>query len=286
MSLPTRMRLDISALSDVGKVREKNEDAYAVVRLERSMERLHSNLSEAQLASRSDETGHVLLIADGMGGMAAGEVASHGAVITALRLIAEAPRWALRLDDPETREAEIRQMWDRGRMYLTGVHASIRGRAAADPRLSGMGTTLTSVFTVGSDLFVMHVGDSRAYLFSDGVLQKLTRDHTVAQSYVDLGVMKESDPAARRLRHVLTQAVGGPDDDLQADMHALQAQDGDRLLLCTDGLTNVVDEDEITEVLGNSATSRDACRALIDLALEYGAPDNVTAVVAGYSISE
>src|SRR5205085_10379761 len=133
---------------------------------------------------------------------------------------------ALRLDDPATREAEIRQMWERGRGYLERVHAEVRRAANDDPSLRGMGTTLTSAFTAGTDLFLMHVGDSRAYLHAEGGLQKITRDHTVGQSYVDLGILKQGDPEARRLRHVLTQAVGGPDDELRADLHALHVAPG------------------------------------------------------------
>jgi protein phosphatase len=226
------------------------------------------------------------MVADGMGGAAGGEVASATALASAIRLVEAAPKWALRLEDPATREAEIQQMWERGRGYLAGIHAAVKKLAAADPSLAGMGTTFTSAFTVGTDLFVIHVGDSRAYLWSDGHLHRITRDHTLAQEYVDLGVLEENDPAANRFRHMLTQAVGGPHDVLKASLHAMRVADGDRLLLCTDGLTNEVSDEELRDLLGRDVPSQAICDAMLQLALERGARDNVTAVVARLVVGE
>jgi protein phosphatase len=224
------------------------------------------------------------MVADGMGGAAGGEVASSTALTSAIRLVLGAPKWALHLEDPATREAEIQQMWERGRGYLAGIHAEVKKRAAADPSLAGMGTTFTAAFTVGYDLFLIHVGDSRAYLWSGGRLQRITRDQTLAQEYVDLGVMQEDDPAALHYRHVLTQAVGDPQDELKASLHALRVADGDRLLICTDGLTNEVRDDELRDLLGRDTPSQAACDAMLQLALERGARDNVTAVVARFLV--
>ncbi len=275
-------RLDIGAICDRGKVRESNQDGYIACRIGRSLDRVMSNLPESALPTRTEEAGHILMVADGMGGMAGGEVASFTALTSAIRLILAAPKWALRLDDPANRETEIQQMWERGRGYLMGIHAEVRKRAAAEPALKGMGTTFTSAFTVGADLFLIHIGDSRAYLWSEGHLQRITRDHTLAQHYVDIGVFQESDPATRRYRHVLTQAVGGPQDELQADLHALRVADGDRLLICSDGLTNEVTDEELTGLLGRDGSSQGSCDAMLVLALERGARDNITAVVAGF----
>ena len=206
---PSRLvRVDLGALTHVGKVRENNEDAYLVCRAGRYLERLTSNLPESLLSSRFDEAGYLMLVADGMGGMAGGEVASHTALATTVQMILSSPKWALKLDDPATRVSEIREMWARARVYLSAVHETIRRQAAANPKLAGMGTTLTGAYSVGADLFVLHVGDSRAYLFHEGRVQKITRDHTLAQSYADLGIIQENDPAAHQLRNVLTQAVG------------------------------------------------------------------------------
>lgn len=281
---PASVRLDLGAVSDRGRVRPSNQDGYMICRLGRSLDRVLSNLPEHLLAPRSEEAGHILMVADGMGGEAGGEVASSTALVSAIRQISVAPKWALRLDDPATREREIEQMWERGRRYLAGIHAAVKQRAELEPALAGMGTTFTSAFTVGADLFLIHVGDSRAYLWSDGELQRITRDQTLAQHYVDLGVLREDDPEAKRYRHVLTQAVGGPQDELQASLHALRVADGDRLLICTDGLTNEVRDDELAEILGRDAASQDLCDALLALALERGAHDNVTAVLARFHL--
>jgi protein phosphatase len=277
------LEVDLGALTHVGKVRESNEDAYAVCRGGRYLECLHSNLPDSLVAARTEAVGHILIVADGMGGMAAGEVASHGAVATVIQTILSAPKWALHLNDPATRAREIDDLWDRARRYLAEAHGALRRQASSDPSLAGMGTTLTTVFSVGHDLFVLHVGDSRAYLFRDGRVTKVTRDQTVAQDYADLGMIPEDEVRSHRLSHVLTQAVGGPDEHLKADLHTLGVDAGDRLLMCTDGLTNVVEEDDIADILARGGSSQAACEALIQLALDRGAPDNVTAIVASYS---
>jgi protein phosphatase len=277
-----RLTIDVGGSTHVGKVRENNEDAYFVGRMARYVEKRISNVSDALLPARREEGATIMMVADGMGGMAAGEVASHHSIVTAMHLITEAPRWALRLDDPATREAEIEAMWGRARKYLENVHATIRREAASSPKLVGMGTTLTGAYTVGSDLFVLHVGDSRAYLHRAGTVERITRDHTLAQSYVELGILREDEAESHRLSHVLTQAVGGPTDEVQADLYGLTLLAGDRLVLCTDGLTNVVPEPDIARVLDAGAPSQAACDALIQLALDRGGPDNITVIVASF----
>lgn len=285
VSVP-HLQVEVGAATHVGMVRETNEDAFAVCRGGRYLERLESNLPESLFPPRTEATGYVMIVADGMGGMAAGEVASHTAVATMIQLILNAPKWALQLDDPVTRGAEIEQMWERGRGYLNAVHDAIRRQAADNPALQGMGTTLTTAYVVHHDLFVLHVGDSRAYLNRAGELIRITRDHTLAQAYADMGIIPEAEIKSHRLSHVLTQAVGGPDEELQVDLHGLRVIEGDRVLLCTDGLTNLFDEAEMAALLAKSPNSQVACQALIQAALERGAPDNVTAVVASLISAE
>ena len=277
------LKLDVASLSHIGLVRETNEDAYVVVRTGRYMERIESNLPESLVAPRTEESAHILMVADGMGGMAAGEVASRTALATAVRLILHAPRWALKLDDPATRETEIAQMWERARGYLSGIHAAIREQAERDPSLAGMGTTLTGAYCVGHDLFVLHVGDSRAYLFRRNELNKITRDHTIAQEFEDAGMVTSGDQLDDRLRNVLTRAVGGPDDEIEGDLHHLRLAAGDRLMLCSDGLTGMAGEAEIAEILAVARSSEGACQALLDLALERGGRDNITVIVATFT---
>ena len=279
----SRVRADIAALTHPG-ARPNNEDAYIVYRLGRFMECVASNLPAEDLPAWYDDSGHLLIIGDGLGGAASGEVASRTALLSLIEQIKRSPKWALKLDDPATREVEIHELISRSRAYLQQMHAAIRERQAQDPRHEGMGTTLTSAYTVGGDLFVMHVGDSRAYSLRGGRLFRITRDHTVAQEYADRGRMPQSAVEKHPLSHVLTRALGSPVEKLESDTHHRDIEDGDRLLLCSDGLTKVASEEDIASTMLAHPASEDACRALVDLALARGGPDNITVIVAGYTV--
>jgi protein phosphatase len=278
----SRVRVEVAGLTDIGRARDTNEDAYLVCRIGRFLERLSSNVPE-NLVPREETSGYVMIVADGMGGHAAGEIASHTAIAAMLQLILDSPKWSLKLDDPATREQEIGEIWERSREFLAAIHAAVEARAATDHALKGMGTTLTIAYSVGTDLFVVHVGDSRAYLFRDGEAHKITRDHTLAQQYVDMGLVKPEEAEAGPFSHVLTRAVGGNQERPEADIESLKLLHGDRLLLCTDGLSNAVTPAEMAAALG-SGSPADACRALVDRALAAHAYDNVTVVVADYAI--
>lgn len=281
---PARVVADVSALSHEGHVREQNEDSYAVFRMGRFLERVSSNVSEEALPSHREDSGWLMAVADGLGGHSAGEVASRTALASMLQLITRSPRWALRLDDPSTREADIQGLLERTTRYLHGVHDALRARAAADEQLEGMGTTLTVAYSVGNDLFVVHVGDSRAYLLRDGRLRRITRDHTLAQSYADQGLIPQAEVESHELGHVLTRAMGAGDAHPEGEIHHLDVQHGDRLLLCSDGLTRCVPESEIASLLSSLANSDEACRALVERALALGGSDNITAIVARYTV--
>lgn len=279
----SRVKVDIAAQTHQGG-RSNNEDAYVVYRLSRSMERVSSNLPEGDLPERSDDTGYLMIVGDGLGGAKSGEVASRTALVTLADSIIRSPKWALKLDDPATRENEITELVERSRAYVQRMHAVIRERQEQDPRYEGMGTTFTSAYTVGGDLFVMHVGDSRAYQLRNGRLFRITRDHTVAQEYANVGKLKQSEVDQHPMSHVLTRALGAPVHTLESDTHHREVEDGDRLLLCSDGLTKVVSEDEIAATLTANPLSADASRALVDLALKNGGPDNITVIVAAYRV--
>jgi serine/threonine protein phosphatase PrpC len=149
-----------------------------------------------------------------------------------------------------------------------------------------MGTTLTVACSVGADLVLYYVGDSRAYLFRQGKLHRLTRDHTLAQHLADEGCIAQEEIATHRSRHVLTRALGQSGGEVEAELQHLRLANGDRLLLCTDGMTDMVPDARIAEVLCGLDRSHEACRALIDLALAAGGRDNVTVVLARYAIPE
>jgi protein phosphatase len=276
------VQLDIAALSDVGKKRTNNEDSFVVFRTGRHWDCIASNLPEGELPRRYDEMSYVFAIADGMGGMAGGEVASRLALRTGVNLMLHSVKWAHKLDHPFQREREIAEAVQRAREYFEQMDRAVWQRAGSDPELAGMGTTLTTAYSFGRDLFVMNIGDSRAYLFRDGKLDQITHDDTMAQALADAGAIDPEEVSTHRLRHVLTQAIGAHGGSLRIHVQYRELQDGDRFLLCTDGLSDLVDDATIAGVLAAQATSEAACRALIDLALERGGVDNVTVIIAGY----
>ena len=274
--------IEIAARTDRGRERETNEDAYLVFRTGRFLERIHSSIATDDLTSHYDQGGYIMAVADGMGGVAGGEVASREALVEAFRLILRSPKWLLSLDDPETRDSEIRSFFDRTKLYLAGVHAALLRHGAADPSVEGMGTTLTVAYSVGFDLFVVHVGDSRVYLYRDGAVRNVTRDHTVAQTLADTGAISQDDVAMHPSRHVLTQVLGGHGGWLRGDTTHLRLQSGDAIVVCSDGLTAVAGNEDIARVLVSAPSSEVACDSLVRLTLERGAPDNVTVIVARY----
>lgn len=271
------VRADLAALSHAGKVRPNNEDHYLVARTGRRLEVLRTNLPDGDLPVRAEETGYGLVVADGMGGEEGGEVASRMAIRTLFNLICHTPDWILRFDDDRAEET-LRRAADH---YRT-IDAAISDHAESDPRLARMGTTMTLAYSVGAELLVVNAGDSRAYLFRDGQLRQLTRDHTLAQKLVERGELTKEEAAFTRLRHVLTSALGRTGGDVQVDVQRWPLVDGDCLLLCTDGLTDMVPDEQIAEALGRSRTSDETCQTLVEMALERGGKDNVTVVVARY----
>ena len=212
-----------------------------------------------------------------MGGHAGGEVASRTALIVFFHLLFDTPDWVLKVDD-QSAEKILDRVTDRYR----SLDSLLDERARVDPNLRGMGTTMTLTYSIGFDLFLAHAGDSRAYLCRDGSLRQLTRDHTRVQELVDAGMMTREEAATHRLRNVLTNVLGGGVPLTDVDVHRVLLAAGDSMLLCSDGLYDVVKDDEIASILGAATSVEAACRALIDCALARGAPDNVTALVSRY----
>jgi protein phosphatase len=165
------------------------------------------------------------------------------------------------------------------------MHRTLREHAQTDPRYAGMATTITGAVTIGDEAFIAHVGDSRAYLARGGRLERLTRDHTMAQALVDSGDLPSLGEAPGFMRRLLVNCLGGRSrDDVEVDVRRVHLTDGDRLLLCTDGLTDMVGEADIARALVAHPEPQEACRALVDLALEGGGRDNVTVVLARFAI--
>jgi protein phosphatase len=274
---PMLRPVELGALSHQGRVRTNNEDHYLVARLSRSFESLMTNVPDGVLPTHVHESGYGMLVADGMGGMAAGEVASRLAIQTLVQIVLEVPDWILLVDELSAPELKTRVS-----EYFQEIDSEISKQQATDPSLAGMGTTMTLAYSLGSEAFVGHVGDSRAYLFRDGTTQQLTQDHTHVQRLVSAGAISRQQAATHRLRGVLTQAIGGQSGQLRVEVHRLQLREGDRLLLCTDGLTDMVPESSIADVLARERPAQQICQDLVDLALEAGGRDNVSVCLAHY----
>jgi serine/threonine protein phosphatase PrpC len=238
-------KLTVASLSDVGCVRKNNEDSKGVF--------------EGEDPAR----GHLFVVADGMGGAAAGEVASGIAVETVRGSYF----------DP----ASGRGPGDALRIAIEAANASIHRRAADDPRLGGMGTTCTAVAVVGRSLWCGHVGDTRAYVAANGSLTQITRDHSLAAELARAGNEAGAPP---RAKNVLTRCLGvKPEVKVDVSEQGIPLPEDGVLVMCTDGLSNLVEDGEILHVVSMHLPDG-ACRRLIQLAKERGGPDNITVIVA------
>ncbi len=275
---PRRVRVSFAGETHAGRVRLNNEDHFLIARLIKAMQVCRTNLPNQGKHRFSDEEGYLFVVADGMGGAAAGEEASRRAVESVESFILNVIHWFLHLGGGEEAalKAEMKRAFEQADLHLFR-------RAEEHPKYQGMGTTLTLAFNVGPDLFLAHAGDSRAYLARGGTLEQITSDHTLVQLLVAGGQISPEDAKRHRRRNIVTNVVGGPTPGVYAEIHKLRLEDGDVLLLCTDGLTEPVDAETISEALADQGQDPEAsARRLVDLSLDRGAPDNVTVVVARF----
>jgi protein phosphatase len=233
------LALRFAARSHTGLLREGNEDSvYAGPR--------------------------ILAVADGMGGHAAGEVASAVAIAAIAHLDEDAPG---------------SDLLDTLRISAVSANDHLRDMVAGDPGLDGMGTTLTAFLFAGNRLGMLHIGDSRAYLLRDGVLTQITHDHTLVQTLVDEGRISEEEASTHPQRSLITRALDGR-QGIEPDLSVREVRPGDRYLLCTDGLTGPVGRLETLQEALGIADPQESCDRLVQLALRGGGPDNVTVIVA------
>jgi len=278
------VRVQFGAETRHGRSRTVNADHYLIIRLGRTQETVRSSLGDSIVTKHFEEHGYGMVVADGMGPGGSGEIASRIAVETLVHLVRVFGKWNLRIND-----AIAQDIMQRAERFYRQVDVAV---AEESYRTStpGLQTTLTAVFGAGRDLFFAHVGHSRAYLFRGGRLLRLTRDHTIGRGgarRVPSAPLIDLSRAARDLKHILTDTIGmagavGPTIDLER----FQLDDGDRVLVCTNGLTDGVEEDSITELLRSIASPDDVCRALVDRAVASNVDDDVTAVVADYRFHE
>lgn len=268
-----QVEVEFGARSQKGPHRFVNEDHYQVLRLGRHQETLLTSLPNHSMPQRFDEFGYAMVVADGMGPN--GETASRVAVTTLTHLLVYFGKWNLRIDEPIAEE-----VMDRAERFYRGVDSALvqAGRRGS----LGLESTLTAAFSAGNELFFAHVGHSRVYLCRDGQLLRLTHDHTGDPD--ETPNVKEL-AASRDLHHSVTNAVGKPSTGgPRIDVERVGLLDGDTVLLCTNGLTDSLDEDRIAAVVCRSGSPDDHCRTLVDLAIDAGAQDDVTAIVARYRI--
>lgn len=272
------VEVDLAAATHRGLVRANNEDHYLALRFGRSLETVSTNIPEGSLEPSFEETGYGLVVADGMGGMAAGDVASRAALCKLVETVVNTPDWYMTANQQEDLAIPTRRMTQRFRH----IDDELRERAQNNRALLGMGTTLTVAVSLGCNLLIGHIGDSRAYMLRNKGLQQLTRDDTLAQALIDAGIADPEDAATRAMRHVLTAAIGSTGEPVDPQVQRLHLNHDDQILLCTDGLTGMVPDEVIASTLLEASSASEACQTLVDLALDAGGLDNVTIVLAHY----
>jgi serine/threonine protein phosphatase PrpC len=263
-------------LTDTGRVRSVNQDQFLVAVLLKGLQVEHTSLPQRKVHFSPDRS-HLFVVADGMGGHAAGEQASALAVDSVETFILGTFKWFAQFKEPEQD-----QVLADFQMALGEAHARVLAEARDWPELHGMGTTLTLAYSLNDVLFVAHVGDTRCYLCRQGILYRLTHDHTLVEEMVRKGTVAIEDAAKHHLRHVIINAVGGVSANFKVEVHKLQLEDGDQVLLCSDGLTGMLTDDDIKQVLHDADEPATACRQLVARANQAGGRDNITVVVADF----
>ena len=279
--LSASVTVDTAARSERGMARDSNDDHYLVVRLARSQETLATSLSPADVPAPFQEHGYAMLVADGMGAGGAGSVASRVAISTIAHLALDHGRWNLRVNPDAAME-----IMARAEQFYGRADAEVFARSRAGAALAGMATSLTAAYSAGDSLFVAHVGHSRAYLFRQGALTLLTRDHTMARQIASSKSPVAVERNAQDLQHILTDAIGAGHNAPAVDVEQFRLNNGDHVLLCTNGLTDVVDETRIADVLALPRQPAELCAILTELALERRTEDNVTVVLGQYRIPQ
>jgi serine/threonine protein phosphatase PrpC len=275
-----RLELSVQShgMTDRGRVRPGNEDQFLVAGITRGLRVEQSSLPHEGLRWGREE-GRLFVVADGMGGHSGGKEASALAVAIIQDFLLGAVEWLCSGSDERVIAGQFQAA-------LRRADARVCEEANRNPALHGMGTTVTVAYSAGDDLFVAHAGDSRCYLLRGGVIQQLTRDHTLVDQLVQNGVIAPDQAHTHQLRHVVTNVVGGGEPGVRAELRRVKLQPGDTMLLCTDGLTGPVSDQEIAAVLHASPDPKTCCEQLVQVANARGGADNVTVVVARFDTAQ
>jgi len=278
--LSALVEVEFGAVTHPGLRRKTSDDHFLIVQFGRNQQTIASSLPPDAVPDRFDKRGYGMVVADGMGPDGP-ELASRLAIATLMQLVLHYGRWNVRVNEQTAWE-----IVQRAERFYRRVGETVSDASQQHPSLSGMSTTLTAAYSGGDELFVIHVGHSRAYLYRGGLLTRLTRDQTLAQRLSETGRTVPTELAAHDLRHVLTDAIGGHAGEPDIEIQNYLLISGDVVLLCTNGLTDLVDDEKIAGVLhaGAGRPPGELCQTLVNLALERGGPDNITAVLARYRI--
>ena len=269
-------------VSDIGRKRRVNQDQFLVAQLNKSMLVTSSSMPlEEYSRLYGGVQGQVLMVADGMGGHAAGEKASSLAVDHLINRLLNSIHWFFQTDhakqDQESEEEFVNDL----KRLLQDAHSKILSEAESNRDQSGMGTTVTMAHLIWPNLYVVHAGDSRCYLIRDKVAEQLTTDHTLARQMVESGGMKPEDEAKSRWSNVLWNVLGGQSGgELIAEVRRATLQEGDAVLLCSDGLTRYIGDETIAKVVSEGPDPETICARLVAMANDAGGEDNITAVVS------
>jgi PPM family protein phosphatase len=262
---------EFGAASHTGLRRSENQDHYIVLRRTRTQQLLHTNVPTEELKLPTDEA-FAMAVADGMGGAGRGELASRLAIVAGWEATGRATSWLMKLDNLSSNELTERI---EGFVYM--MQQAFQHEHETNPDFMNSGTTWTSAYLVSAFAAIAQIGDSPSFLWRDGVLSQITTDHTIEQEFIAAGV---APTIAGKYSHMLTRCLRCDSLRDRPDVYHVRLRAGDQLLLCTDGLTDMVDACRIAACLDESATAQSACDDLVSLALQAGGNDNVTAVLA------
>ena len=272
-SKPSDAEIDLFGLSHPGRVRKENQDHFLLCTMHRQLVVHATSLPQPdRLSLRSERLATLGMVADGVGGSAAGAEASRIAVETVARYVTCTIN-CFDTHDPDLEVEFVNAMRD----AALEAHKTVLARGSEAKELEGLATTLTLAIAAWPRLYILQVGDSRCYYHHDDELTLVTRDQTVAQDLIDRGVLRHSSAETSPFRHVLASALGG--GEAMPVVSTLILKRGNAVLLCSDGLTKHVSDDEITSHLARIESSEKACRELVDLALERGGSDNITVLI-------
>ncbi|ELP33354.1 PP2C family protein-serine/threonine phosphatase [Rhodopirellula baltica] len=274
----TESSIRAAGRTDVGQRRKDNQDQFLIAELRKSMQIHSTSLAlDEECMLFGGRSGELLVVADGMGGHAAGRRASNLAVDHLISQLLNNIHWFLHLDEDHD-EAFIESL----KALLQQTHTKLLAEAEDATEHRGMGTTLTLAYLVWPRMYVVHAGDSRCYLVRDGKCEQLTTDHTLAKQLVDAGGMKPEDEASSRWSNVLWNVLGGHGhNELIAEVRRVELQKNDTVVLCSDGLTRYIDDATLLSIVQQYGDDVDEMADhLIALANGSGGIDNITVVVS------